>query len=384
MHLTASRFYGGPERQMCGLARSLPPWYRSVFASFAEDGCCAAFLEQVRRQGFEALAVQRDTPRLYAALRELTAHLQRIRPDILCCHGYKADVLGQFAARQVGVPVVAIARGWTWANLKVRFYEMLDRLCLRRMDRVVCVSQGQAAKVRRAGVADSKIVVIRNAIDTARFEQPDSWYRDRLQVFFPRPPRRIIGAAGRLSPEKGFRILIEAARPLAERDPDLGFILFGEGPLRKQLERAIAAAGLNERFILAGFHADLDQYLPFLDLVVLPSFTEGLPNVVLEALAAAVPVVATAVGGTPELIEDGVNGYLVPPGEAKGLQKRMSDLLATPKRKAMGLRGRLRVEERFSFPAQSRQYQQLFDRLSGPISCTRDAPAERAPIAKVS
>jgi glycosyltransferase involved in cell wall biosynthesis len=312
MHLTASRFYGGPERQMLGLARSLPVHYRSVFASFSEDGHCTAFLDEVGKHGFATLPVQRDTPHLYGALRELTGDLQRVRPDVLCCHGYKADLLGRLAARKADIPVVAVSRGWTWANLKVRFYEMLDRLGLRGMDRVVCVSRGQARKVRRAGVPGSKIAIIPNAIDTDRFDHPILSYRSRLQAFFPEPPRQIVGAAGRLSPEKGFQVLLEAAGPLLRADPGLGFILFGEGPLRNSLERAVAAAGLAGRFILAGFHGDLDQFLPFLDLMVLPSFTEGMPNVVLEALAAAVPVVATVVGGTPELVEEGRNGYLVP------------------------------------------------------------------------
>jgi glycosyltransferase involved in cell wall biosynthesis len=364
MHLTASRFHGGPERQMCGLARSLPPRYRTVFASFYENGRCAAFIDKVRQQGFEALALCHDTPHLYGALRELIAQLKNVRPNILCCHGYKADLLGRLAARKVGIPVVAISRGWTAANLKVRLYENLDRFTLRWMDRVVCVSEGQACKVRRAGVPQSKVVVIRNAIDKARFGRPNPEYRSRLQAFFPKPPGRIVGAAGRLSPEKGFHVLIEAARPLLQADPALGFVLFGKGPLRKKLARTIAAARLADRFILAGFHSDLDHYLPFLNLLVLPSFSEGLPNVVLEALAAAVPVVATAVGGTPEVIEDGFNGYLVPAGDAERLGNRIGDMLASEReRKAMGQRGQQKVLEQFAFEDQSDRYQQLFDSL---------------------
>jgi glycosyltransferase involved in cell wall biosynthesis len=364
MHLTASRFYGGPERQMCGLARSLPASYRTVIASFAENGHCGAFLEKVRQQGLAGVEIERDTPRLYGALYELTGHLCRFRPNVLCCHGYKADLLGRLAARKVGIPVLAVSRGWTRASLKVRFYEMLDRLLLRSMDRVVCVSQGQADKVRRAGVPDGKVVVIPNAIDPERFARPDPSYRDRLRAFFPNAPRQVVGAAGRLSPEKGFAVLIEAARPLLHQNPELGVILFGDGPLHDQLARAIAAAGLAGRFILAGFQNNLDDLVPFLDLLVLPSFTEGLPNVVLEALAAGVPVVATAVGGTPEVVEDGVNGYLVPPGDAGALSQRIADALASEeKRLAMGQRGRQMVGDRFPFEKQSRQYQQMFDSL---------------------
>jgi glycosyltransferase involved in cell wall biosynthesis len=366
VHLTASTFFGGPERQLCGLARSLPGGYQSVFLSFAEGGRCRAFLGEVRRLRFKAVALTHDTPWLRKAIREVEAELRRVAADVLCCHGYKANLLGRLAARRCAIPAVAVSRGWTGASLKVRLYEMLDRLCLRRMDRVVCVSEGQAAKVRRVGVPAANVTVIRNAVSEERFANPDPTYRLRLAALFPRPKTRIVGAAGRLSPEKGFDVLVAAARPLVREDPSLGFVLFGDGPLWDRLARQIDDAGLTHHFVLTGFRDDLDRYLPFLDLLVLSSHTEGLPNVVLEAFAAAVPVVATAVGGTPEVVEDGKSGYLVAPGDAHGLAGRIRDALTSePRRKAMGLWGRRRVQEAFSFAAQSRQYQRLFEDLLG-------------------
>src|SRR5205823_5475016 len=202
-----------------------------------------------------------------------------------------------------------------------------------------------------------RVEVIRNAIDTTRFTDVDRRYRQRLQAFFSRPRRRIIGSAGRLSPEKGFGIFLQAARRLVARDRSLGFIHFGDGPLRKALEHEAEAAGLEDVFVFAGLRPDLDRYLPFLDLMVLPSFTEGLPNVVLEAFAAAVPVVATAVGGTPEVVEDGVNGRLVPAGDTEALADAILDVLfCEEQRRAMGDRGRERVRDEFSFATQARAY----------------------------
>src|SRR5262249_44879243 len=146
--------------------------------------------------------------------------------------------------------------------------------------------------------------------------------------------------------------------------PGVGFVLFGDGPLRERLSHRIAALGLQENFILAGFRHDIDRLMPFLDLLVLPSFTEGMPNVVLEAMAAGVPVVATAVGGTPELVVDGVTGYLVSAGHRTQLARRMREVLTDERLgQAMGRQGRQRVAERFSFEAQSRAYQLLFDEL---------------------
>jgi glycosyltransferase involved in cell wall biosynthesis len=360
VHLTASTLYGGPERQMLGLARTLPPPAQTTLVSFAEGGRCGAFLDAARRRGFEALALANDTPRLRAALLELTALLGRLRADVLLCHGYKANLLGRPAARRVGIPAVAVARGWTGENLRVRVYEALDRWHLRWMDHVVCVSEAQADKVRRAGVSAERMSVIHNAVDPARFADPEPAVREEIVAKFTRRPRRLVGAAGRLSPEKGFDVLVAAAARLRRTHPDVGFALFGEGPCRERLAALVSAADLGKSFVLGGFRDDLDRLLPHFDLFVLPSHTEGLPNVVLEACAASVPVVATAVGGTPEVLADGA-GVLVKPGDPEAL----ADAIVGALDRGGGLRelgeaGRRRVREHFSFAAQARRYQELF------------------------
>ena len=142
--------------------------------------------------------------------------------------------------------------------------------------------------------------------------------------------------------------------------------------MRDALARQIAARKLEGRFILAGFRPDLDQYLSHLDLFVQSSLTEGLPNVILEAQAAGVPVVATAVGGTPEVIEDGWTGWLVPPGDAALLADRtataLSDVAGRQRRSSAG---RTCVEDRFSYRAQARCYVQLFGQFAGQALCPR-------------
>ncbi|AGA26781.1 glycosyltransferase [Singulisphaera acidiphila] len=364
-HLTASPFFGGPERQMIGLATSLPADVRSVFLAFTEGGRARPFLEALSSEGVEALELRENKPHYRAAVHEVARQLVRIGADVLCCHGYKPDILGWLAARQAGIPVIAVSRGWTAATVKVRFNEGLDRLCLRGMDRVVCVSEGQAVKVRCAGVSTDRVIVIRNAIRAARFDSADPADGVWLRGLFPTPPSRVVGAAGRLSPEKGFGVLVEAARRVVRENSDVGFVIFGDGPLHADLERQIGESGLADRFLLAGFRDDLDRIIPHFDLFTLPSFTEGLPNVALEASAASVPVVATAVGGTPEVIEEGVNGRLVPPGDAAALADRLLDALRDDEgRWSMGRRGRQRVQEQFTFEAQASHYHRLFDELT--------------------
>jgi glycosyltransferase involved in cell wall biosynthesis len=364
VHLTASTFHGGPERQMLGLADSLIDDANSVFISFSENDRCRAFLSVCRQQGFTGIALKNDTPRLRAAVAELTEHLERVEADVLLCHGYKSNILGRFAARRCGIPVVAVARGWTGENLKVRLYERIDRWHLRFMDHVVAVSSAQAEKVRKAGVRPERLTMIANAIDPDRFADPDSRYRSKLERYFRGKRERIVGAAGRLSPEKGFDVLIDAAARVIDLDPTVGFVLFGDGQCKAALLEQITSMGLTGSVVIAGFRNDLDRFIPQLDLFVLPSHTEGLPNVVLEACAAGVPVVATAVGGTPEVIEDGVSGFLAPPGEADQLAARIDEALENEERLIeIAYQGRQRVLEGFSFSAQRERYLELFGRL---------------------
>jgi glycosyltransferase involved in cell wall biosynthesis len=282
---------------------------------------------------------------------------------VLLCQGWKANLLGRPAARRLGIPVVAVSRGWTGASAKVRLSEALDRRHLRFMDCVVCVSAAQAARVYRAGVRPGRIRVIRNAVDPERFAHPDPRGRDELQGLFRTPRALLVGAAGRLSPEKGFELLAAAAARVLRSRPEVGFIHFGAGPCRPRLERRIAACGIGESFVLGGFRSDLDRLLPHFDLLVLPSYTAGLPNIVLEACAAGVPVVATAVGGTPEVLGDGC-GLLVPPGDPEALAASIAAALALgPSLADLGAAGRRHVREHFRFADQAEHYSELLSEL---------------------
>jgi glycosyltransferase involved in cell wall biosynthesis len=365
VHLMASPFYGGPERQMLGLARHLPAGVESVFLTFAEHGKAQAFLDEVRRQSFVGKALTHNTPHFFACVSEVAEELRRVQPDVVCCSGYKPDVVGWRAARRVGIPVISISHGWTAATWKVRCYETLDRWTLRWMDRVVCVSQAQAVKVRRAGVPEAKIAVIRNAIGADAFAPAMPERRAEMVGWFARPPRWIVGAAGRLSPEKGYAVFVEAAAQVAQQLPDAGFIHFGEGPLRADIEACIVRHGLQGRFVLAGFRNDVGAFLPSLDLAVMSSYTEGLPVVLLETAAAGVASVATAVGGIPEVIVEGETGCLVPPGDARTLAERIAMLLSNDSlRSIMGHAARELVRRDFSFTAMAQQYLTLFQQIT--------------------
>jgi glycosyltransferase involved in cell wall biosynthesis len=365
-HLLASPFFGGPERQVLGLSKCLPASSRSLFLSFSERGLARDFLGRAAALGFEAVELRHNWPNVAASVREIAAHLRRSQADIVCTSGYKPDFLGWLAARRVGLPIIAIAHGWTSATLRTRLNESLDRWLVRHMDCVVCVSRAEARRVAAAGVRPQQLTVIENAVDTNAVATRNLADRQALEQFFERRPQVVVAAAGRLSAEKGFDVFVDAVAQLTDETPDAGFILFGDGPLRPQLERRIADRNLAGRFVLGGFRDDLSRLLPQADLLVLSSYTEGMPVILLEALAAGLPVVATAVGGVPEVIDDGRSGYLVPPGRAADLATAVKRLIVDASlRRQFGAAGRQRVAERHSLQVQSEKYQQLFDRLCG-------------------
>jgi len=364
VHLTASTFFGGPERQMLGLAQHLD--CGSSFVSYPEAGRCEAFLQEVRAAGFDSAALSHDTPHLSRTLGELTAHLRRAKASVLVCHTFKPNVLGRLAARRVGIPCIAVSRGWTAENWKVRAYETVDRVNLRFVDHVVAVSEGQAAKVRQAGVPSRRLSVIHNAARLKAFTAPDATYRSKLLANFTAESgvTQVLLAAGRLSPEKGYDVLVEAAPAILQANPRHGLALYGEGPERAKLEARLRELNLTERVKLPGFTAELDKLLPFASAFVIPSYTEGLPNVGLESSAAGVPVVATAVGGNPEVIADDENGLLVPSGQPAALAAAVNAVLADEAlRVRLGRGGVARMHANFTFEAQAEKYHRLFDAL---------------------
>ena len=349
---------------MLGLAEAIKPRVETVFALFPENGLYRPFLNQVRQAGFNATRLANDTPRLIAARREIVQLTRDLEIDVVLCHGYKATTIGWAAARRAGIPVVAVSRGWTAESWTVRIYERLDRWMLPRMDRVVCVSRAQAEKVLASGTSPNRVDVIHNSVVAERFGHASSKIRRQLQGYFPAEEqaniRTLIGAAGRLSPEKGFDLLVQAAVPVIKRHGTVGFVLFGDGPLREALRQKINELGINSRFALAGFTEQLDQFLPNFDLFVQSSYTEGLPNVLLEALASGVPVVATDVGGSREVLDDGKRGWLVEAGNVGELANTIQEALASPSElRVIAADGQRWIDQQFTFAKQAQSYQSV-------------------------
>lgn len=362
LHLLASPFFGGPERQVLGVAHAMPSDYRSVIASFAEGGRADAFLDQSRQAGFETIRLRSNWPNVFRVTQELAELSDRVEADLLVTHGYKPDILGLAAARRIGIPVVGVAHGWTSATWKVRLNEWLDKRALARCDRVIGVSEKQSERCRESGVAVDRLVTIPNGCAIGAEPRRDDVLRSELLARFPTRPQTLVIAAGRLSPEKGFDVLIDAADQLKRSGDSCGVLIFGEGPRRADLEHRIRSRGVGDRVVLGGFREDLDRLLSQADLFVLSSHTEGLPVALLEAMGAGVAVVATAVGGVPEVVTDREHGLLAPPGDSASLAAAIEQLLTQPdQRQRLAAAGRERVVREFTHTKQAARYAAVFD-----------------------
>jgi len=360
LHLRASNFVGGPEKQLLEHMRRIDrKKYRLSLCTFEGGNEVSELHSIAEASGIETHELSDTSPFDPRVIFKLSGIVKKLNIHLLCTHGYKPNIIGRFASWLSGVPVIAISRGWTAENRKIRFYERLDKIFLHLSDHVIAVSGGQREKIKKLGVGSGKISVIHNGINLAEIPHaPSAMLRASLNL---PEDAVIIASAGRLSPEKNQSGMIEVARQVVSRNNKAYFVIFGEGFLRAELERKIEAAGLQDRFLLPGFRGDLQSLLHEVDIFMLPSFTEGLPNVVLEAFAVRKPVVATAVGGTPEVVTHGVSGFLTGPAEIGKMTEYVLQLVNDPALRAcMGESGYRHIEEEFGFEMQTRKYEELY------------------------
>lgn len=366
IHLIASSFYGGPEKQIIEhLSRLNRNRYNCLLSSFVEEQA-NEILEQARLAGIRHHAIPMSGPWDVRAQGRLTKLLRQERVGLLCVHGYKSCVMGWWAGMRCKIPVIAFSRGYTTENKKVAFYEWLERKALRRMNGVICVSESQKAKLASYGLSPRMAWVVHNAVSVDTMpDTQDSRIRRVVYDKFRIPQNsKLVVTAGRLSPEKGHRYLVEAIAQMREHIDGTCFTFCGDGPCQKDVERQAKELGIYEQCRFPGFRRDIQDVFRAMDLLVLPSLTEGLPNVVLEAFACKKAVVATDVGGLPEIVEDGINGFLVPSRRPDLLAKAIERCLSSTQMAGdMGQAGYNKVKSEFTFESQTQELEQIYHQM---------------------
>jgi len=286
--------------------------------------------------------------------------IRATRPDLVHLHSrIGADLWGGVAARLTGTPVVHTRRV---DNPEPRW---LVALKYRLHDRVVAISEGIGRVLRSEGLPPGKLRVVRSAVDWGRFQRPCDAGTAAARLGVP-ADALLVGVVAQLIPRKGHRFLLEALPPLVAAHPGLRVLFFGQGPLEAELRAQVAALGLAGHVQLAGFRDDLHQLLPCLDLLVHPATMEGLGVSLLQAASAGVPILASAAGGIPEAVRDGVNGILVPPGDVAALAAALGRLVADPDlRRRLGEGGRALMRREFSIDAMVEGNLAVYRELSG-------------------
>jgi glycosyltransferase involved in cell wall biosynthesis len=367
---------GGPDKTILNTARFLEPLgYHTVCAYMHPPGDrgFGQLQAKAKEWGAQLLSVSDEGPLDLGVIPRMLTICRRERVSIWHGHDYKSNALGLLLRRFWPMKLITTVHGWVHHTSRTPLYYWLDRLCLPRYDLVLCVAQDLHQRCLEVGVAPERCVLIENAIDTDQFRRHMDITEGKHRLGLP-PERFLVGAVGRLSAEKGFDVLIRAVDRLIRAGNNLGLVIVGEGSEDARLRTLIAELGCGDRIHLLGYRKDVAAIYEALDVFALSSHREGLPNVLLEAMAFAVPVVATRIAGIPALVRNDENGLLVEAGDVDGLAASLSRLHADAAlRTRLGRSARATIEARYSFRERMAKIAALYDRLlnrwtSHPIS----------------
>ena len=334
-----------------------------TISSFPENGIEPNFLKTIGEDGIKTHLFGIRGSYDLGAISTVRNYLSAKNISILCTHDYRTQFIGFWATRNTGVRWIAFSRGWTRENLKVFVFNLMDRVILRFADHLIAVSHAQKNKLKRLLISENKITVVHNAVRSNIFlsiEKVD------LKEKFNWPDDTIVCiSGGRFSHEKGTIYLARAAVRAIRQNNRLRFVLFGDGPDIEKIRNIISQSGCGDRIMCPGFEKNFIGCLKGADLFVNPSLSEGLPNVVLEAMVLGVPVLATSVGGVPEIIIDNVNGLMIPPRDIDALVEGILFLSGNQDEAVkLATEARRSIDSKFSFEQQNEKLNLIYRNLS--------------------
>jgi glycosyltransferase involved in cell wall biosynthesis len=362
---------GGPDKTILNSPRFLSSaGYRMLCAYMHPPGDSGFELlrQKALAWGAPLLSIPDRGPWDWRVASQLLRICRRERVAIWHGHDYKSNAMGLLLRSFWPMRLVTTVHGWVKHTRRTPLYYGIDSLCLRHFERVICVSEDLHEQCLRCGIPPGRCLLIENAIDIGQFSRRLDIHEAKARLGIP-PDRLLIGAVGRLSAEKGFDVLITAVDRLLGMGFNLELHIVGEGEQERQLRWQVERLGLGDRVRLLGYRADTAELYQGMDVFALSSVREGLPNVLLEAMAMRLPVVATRIAGIPRLVRHGENGLLVEPGSVEELIRALARCLGDPEfRSRLGHAGRSTVENRYSFAARMDRIGGIYDELLGMTS----------------
>ena len=362
LHLRDSPWLDGPGRTIVETGAHVDPSRIEyhIGALVAKGSTEHALVDAARRRGLNIVQIE-DRGRLDRQfLDQIVALIDRLEIDVLHASEFRSSLIAQFIRRRrPKLRYVATVHGWIANTARRRIIRFLDKLLLRSFDHVVAVSDATRALIPRWWVADRKVTVLRNALVLKTYGKDVVLTRRRPPV----DGKAVLLNVGRLSPEKGQEMLLEALHALSSKWPSLRLKFAGIGPLEQTLRDKAAALGIADRVEFIGYVTQMPSLYAQVDLLVQSSFTEGLPNVILEAAYLQVPIVATAVGGTAEVVGHQRTAWMIEPDLQQlidGIDRYMS---APEYFIEMAQRAHRDIVEQFSFDVRTERMTEIYERL---------------------
>jgi len=366
LHLISSRGLFGAERVVIELSKGLKLLHNCrpiVGVINSTQNPHIEVAEEARNSGIDTVIFQSGGKFDLKTISSIRRLIKRDRIDLIHCHGYKSNLYGLLAS-SCKIPTVATNHNWLTPYMRLKIYCFLDSLWIRYFDRIVAVSEEIKEVMLKKRILQDKIRVIENGIDLCRFNNEISTENIKRELSL-NGNIKVIGTIGYLRHEKGLDYLLKAAKGIIKINESVKFLIVGDGPLRKYLENETINLGIQNSVIFTGYRKDIPEVLSVMDVFVLPSIQEGLPMVLLEAMAVKKPVVASKVGDVPKVIQDNKNGILVEPRNVLELEYAITDLINDQlKARNLAHEGYAKVKRDFSSESMCRKYFNLYREIT--------------------
>ena len=365
LDLRDSPWVDGPGRTILETAESIDSRrVKIIIAGFSTaQGGTDAYLGEARKRGLPVRPIIERKALDWRVIEQVLRVIDEYKVDVLHTHDFRSDLVGLICASRRKIPIVTTCHGWISNDLKGRVYTWVDKSVLRYFDHIVTVSGAIKRQLLNAGLPDSKVEVIPNALKVDDFvvDKEDRRFRNKLDI----PDHwKIIANIGRLSEEKGQVLLLRAFADACQVQKNICLVFVGIGPEERRLEELAMNLNIEDRVYFAGFQENMNAVYNSVNLVVQSSFTEGMPNVVLESLLMETPVVATDVGGTAEIIVHNESGYLMEPNSHEEILSGILNFLNSESDfTRMARRGRTHVKDNFDNKNRVKRLESMYQRV---------------------
>lgn len=285
--------------------------------------------------------------------------------DLLHVHGYFASICSLYIARLMKIQCIATCHGFISTDQKLKFYNQLELIALRACQSIIAVSENVKETLTKNGITSSKIIVMQNAVKFRENNSIDDENRTmKRREIGIESDEFVCGYIGRLSEEKGLKYLILALEEIRIATVSVRLVVIGDGPQRDTMMKLAKERNLVSRVIFLGFKKNIEDWLPILDLFVLPSLTEGTPMALLEAMSIGLPVIATSVGGVPNIIKDNENGIQVQPADYKEISRQIENFIRSPEfRKKISENAINTIKTKFNIQTWCRKIENVYETL---------------------